>query len=94
MIAEVPTMAINMVNIKANTSLLFDEFIPHKLGLILLNSDNVKRYQYSCVFTCNTPCESCSVQFNLKVKCDSDSMEVITYHIKPVSKDIYRSNIM
>lgn len=87
MIAEVPTMAIDMVNIKANTSPLFDEFIAHRLGLVPLNSTDIRRYEYSRKCNCNEPCEACSVQFYLQVKCDTESMEVTTDHIKTISKD-------
>jgi DNA-directed RNA polymerase II subunit RPB3 len=87
MIAEVPTMAIDMVSIKANTSPLFDEFIAHRLGLIPLISTDVSRYEYSRKCNCNEPCESCSVQFFLRVRCEADSMEVTTDHIQSVHKD-------
>jgi DNA-directed RNA polymerase II subunit RPB3 len=85
-IAEVPTMAIDMVSIKANTSPLFDEFIAHRLGLIPLLSTDVNRYEYSRRCKCNEPCESCSVQFSLRVKCETESMEVTTDHIRAVSQ--------
>lgn len=84
-IAEVPTMAIDMVSIRANTSPLFDEFIAHRLGLIPLVSRDINQYQFSRKCNCNEECEQCSVHFVLKVKCTSDSMDVTTEHITPVN---------
>ena len=86
-IADVPTMAIDMVNIRANTSPLFDEFIAHRLGLIPLVSRDINQYQYSLKCNCKEGCDLCLVQFMLKVKCTTDEMDVTTEHIIPVNKD-------
>ena len=86
-IAEVPTMAIDMVNIRANTSPLFDEFISHRLGLIPLNSLSISKYEYSRKCNCNEFCELCSVQFSLKERCSEESMEITTDHIKSNNPD-------
>eukprot|EP00611_Tribonema_gayanum_P012295 TRINITY_DN22922_c0_g1_i1.p2 TRINITY_DN22922_c0_g1~~TRINITY_DN22922_c0_g1_i1.p2 ORF type:complete len:159 (+),score=37.04 TRINITY_DN22922_c0_g1_i1:58-534(+) len=39
MLAEVPTMAIETVYMEMNTSIIFDEVLSHRLGLVPLNVD-------------------------------------------------------
>jgi len=83
MIAEVPTLAIDLVEFYENSTVLNDEYIAHRLGLIPL------RYQapdslrggdchahgaflphYECV--CHDGCPRCMVQFELDVDFDRD----------------------
>ena len=86
-IAEVPTMAIDLVNITSNTSPLFDEFISHRIGLLPLNSQNVSEFNFHRDCNCNEFCEKCSVQFYLKEKCSESQMDITSDHIKLVTKD-------
>ena len=65
-IAEVPTMAIDIVEIKENTSALHDEFIAHRCGLIPLISVDVDQYKYLNQCSCQYGnCEKCAVMFDL-----------------------------
>lgn len=73
MLAEVPTLAIDLVEIDINTSVLADEFLSHRLGLIPLVSEGIENLSYSRDCTCDQYCNKCSVTLELAAKCDTDS---------------------
>ncbi|KAI8821436.1 DNA-directed RNA polymerase [Fimicolochytrium jonesii] len=73
MMAEVSTVAIDLVDFDTNTSVLADEFIAHRLGLIPIVSTHVdeltERHECNCV----SHCQDCSVELTLDVTCQSES---------------------
>ena len=65
-IAEVPTMAIETVDFSKNNSVLFDEIIAHRLGLIPLSTD-LKSYSLTENCKCEGKgCARCQVKLVLK----------------------------
>lgn len=89
MISEVPTIAIDLVEIEVNSSVLNDEFIAHRLGLIPLTSERAMSMRFSR--DCDAcdgdgQCEFCSVEFHLRAKCINEQTLDVT------SKDLYSSD--
>ncbi|PHT58811.1 hypothetical protein CQW23_01174 [Capsicum baccatum] len=71
MIVEVPTIAIDLVEIEVNPFVLNDEFISHRLGLIPLTSERAMSMRFSR--DCDAcdgdgQYEYCSVEFYLRGK--------------------------
>ncbi|KAL9649932.1 hypothetical protein ABK040_008667 [Willaertia magna] len=78
MIAEVPTLAIDLVEFESNNSVLHDEFIAHRLGLIPLTSESVNKFNYAKDCQCDSHCEKCSVELLLNVKCTDTFRDVLS----------------
>lgn len=77
-----------MVEIMANTTVLADEFIAHRLGMVpLLSMDAAKVLvdQRDCV--CEDGCDRCSVELTIDAMCTSDRGSMIV-----TSNDLVRSN--
>ncbi|KAJ7096302.1 DNA-directed RNA polymerase [Mycena epipterygia] len=84
MMADLPTIAIDLVEIQANTTVLPDEFIAHRLGMVPLvstNCDEGMRYNRDC--TCMAACQYCSIQLRLDVACHNNTtMDITSNHLE------------
>mmetsp|Transcript_35034 Transcript_35034/g.84668 ORF Transcript_35034/g.84668 Transcript_35034/m.84668 type:complete len:311 (-) Transcript_35034:253-1185(-) len=79
MFAEIPTLAIEFVEVDSNTSVLHDQFLAHRLGLVPLDSKSVDKFKYQRDCDCFDGCHKCQVRFKLKVKnTDLDKKDVTT----------------
>jgi len=84
-LAEVPTMAIEIVNVEANDSVLFDEFIAHRMGLLPLSSHGVGDLPGDDGFVehkdcdCFEGCRYCSVEYKLDMYNPDDKVLNVTH---------------
>jgi DNA-directed RNA polymerase II subunit RPB3 len=94
MLSEVPTMAIDKVEFLQNTTVLHDDFLAHRLGLIPLVSKyagfqtkdqdaNGNDYQYNRDCSCASFCPNCTANFSLDVKCTEEERKVTTKDLIP-----------
>ncbi|KAI9592226.1 DNA-directed RNA polymerase [Syncephalis fuscata] len=102
-IGEVPTIAIDIVQFEENTTVLPDEFIAHRLGLIPLYSANVEQFKYTTECVCTEYCNSCSVVLTLEAKCTREGETVMVTSrdlqshdpkVSPVMSDEFDQGIM
>jgi len=74
-IGEVATVAVEFVDIEINTTVLADEFIAHRMGLIPLDSSDVDQMVFARDCTnCDSTCEKCAIFLTLHAKCNSDEI--------------------
>lgn len=68
MLAEIPTIAIDLVEIESNTSVLADEFLAHRMGLLPLSTRDVEGMIYTRDCICDEFCDNCAVILRLDVR--------------------------
>ncbi|MHA1754454.1 MAG: DNA-directed RNA polymerase subunit D [Candidatus Odinarchaeia archaeon] len=88
MTAEVPTMAIEEVFIAENSSVLFDEIIAHRLGLIPLKTDldgYVLQEECSCG---GVGCAQCQVAFTLEKTAEQEIEDVYSGDLQSQDENI------
>lgn len=84
-LAEIPTMAIEIVNIDDNETSMFDEFLAHRMGLLPLVSHGVGDippdggYVEYKDCTCFDGCSYCTVEFKLDSFNGEDKVMSITH---------------
>lgn len=89
MIADIPTCAIDMVEIHANTTPLPDEFLSHRLGLVpLISADAARVLVDHRECTCEEGCDRCSIELKLEARCEERGQMVVT------TKDLVRSDTL
>lgn len=101
MIAEVPTLAIDLVEFHENSTVLNDEYIAHRLGLIplrYLDPDSLRAVDCQDVFlshrdcVCYERCPRCAVEFELDVSYPANPEEEIFAPRTVTSQDLVSNN--
>lgn len=91
MLAEIPTIAIDLVEVEVNNSVLPDEFLAHRLGLIPLNSKNCDQdVEYTRDCECEDHCARCSVTLSLHARCTGG--EIMQVHARDLVVSGERAN--
>lgn len=93
MLAEVPSMAIDDVLVIENSSLLHDEILAHRLGLIPLNTD-LDSYNLPEECTCKSQfgCSLCRTTLTLDVEATESIKTVYSGDLKPENIEIIPVN--
>ncbi|OEH76256.1 DNA-directed RNA polymerase II rpb3 [Cyclospora cayetanensis] len=78
-ISEVPSLAIDLVTVFENTSVLHDEYIVHRLGLLPIDSSSVERFISRDQCLCSDHCERCSVKYTLDATAAESDYLVVTH---------------
>lgn len=73
MIAEVPTMAVELVTVLENTTALHDEYLAHRLGLVPLMSVRADEFVMAADCDCDDYCVKCAVQFEINEECSENN---------------------
>ncbi|KAK5175044.1 RNA polymerase II subunit 3 [Saxophila tyrrhenica] len=89
MLAEIPTLAVDLVEIHANTSVLADEFLAHRLGLIPLSARDIDKLLYGRDCTCDDFCDNCAcfLRLNAVNRNSDENMKIFARDLTLETRD-------
>ena len=87
-LAEVPVMAIDDVMILENSSVMYDEILAHRLGLIPITTDQTYNLPEECTCKSELGCEKCRASLSLEVEATDQVDVVYTSSMKPENPEV------
>jgi len=88
MISEIPVMAIDDVMILENNSVMYDEILAHRLGMIPITTDTSYNLPEDCTCKSELGCEKCRASFSLEIEASEPVEVVYSSHLKPENPDV------
>lgn len=93
LLGEVPSLAIDIVEIRENGTVLPDEMIANRLGLLPIRYAGTLVPKQEC--TCSGFCEQCSIKFVLKKSNDTDAVIPVSgQHLQTSTPGVVCSNTL
>lgn len=71
---EIFTIAIDLVEIEANSSVIPDEFLAHRLGLVPLHTVGVEDMNLNRDCDCDDWCPNCTIMLTLEARCTGNEV--------------------
>lgn len=75
LLSEIPVVALDIINVQENNTVLPDDLLVHRLGLIPLHTKKELRYSKDC--SCDNFCDDCSIKANINVANDTNQIQTI-----------------
>ncbi len=88
MISEVPIMAIDDVMILENNSVMYDEILAHRLGLVPVTTDQSYNLPEECTCKSELGCEKCRASLSLEIEASEAAEVVYSSQLKPENPDV------
>lgn len=94
MIAEVPTLTVDRLEIFENTTVIHNQMLAHRVGLLVISSESTDDFVYPEDCVCESGCEKCCFKFHLDIDLDNDNFsdideyEVLAKHLQGSSDSV------
>lgn len=88
LISEIPVMAIDDVMVLENNSVMYDEILAHRLGLVPVTTDQSYNLPEDCTCKSELGCEKCRASLSLEIEATEPAEVVYSSQLKPENPDV------